>query len=492
MNTLQKLKDIRSHRHKVETVGIADSYIQQFLKEDPRLPLLIDEAWEVYQYWQTQYPDLMSRDEVDLIRYLQQDYVNFYEATNINPYVALAAKGPWTISSYGAVIYDTGGYGMLGFGQNHPGFIKALAKPQAMANIMTPHFNQWRFAQVLKKEIGHRRSDKQKYARYLCVNSGSEAVTVACRIVDCNAKLMTDPGANHAGKRIMFLGFKGGFHGRTDPPAQFSDSSLKNYKESLASFRDRQNLVTVEPNNINELRKIFAWAEQEGVYLQAMICEPVMGEGDPGKAMTPQFYKEARALTLKHGSLLVIDSIQAGLRTNACLSVVDYPGFENLEYPDMETFSKALNGGQYPFSLLAMNEKSSHLYKTGIYGNTMTTNPRALELGIQVLEAMTPALRKNIQRQGQRFVEKLKVVAEQFPKLVTGVQGTGLLFSVSLDKQRCPVVGEGGIEKYLRCQGLGVIHGGQNALRFTPVFDVSDSELDLVVALVESALRKYA
>ena len=30
------------------------------------------------------------------------------------------------------------------------------------------------------------------------------------------------------------------------------------------------------------------------------------------------------------------------------LSVVDYPGYETAEAPDMETYSKALNGGQYP------------------------------------------------------------------------------------------------------------------------------------------------
>ena len=45
---------------------------------------------------------------------------------------------------------------------------------------------------------------------------------------------------------------------------------------------------------------------------------------------------------------------QAGIRAMGSLSVVDYPGYETAEAPDMETYSKALNGGQYPLSVLAL------------------------------------------------------------------------------------------------------------------------------------------
>ena len=65
------------------------------------------------------------------------------------------------------------------------------------------------------------------------------------------------------------------------------------------------------------------------------------------------------------------------------LSIVDYPGFEGVEAPDMETYSKALNGGQYPLSVLAVNERAANLYRKGVYGNTMTTNPRAMDIAAQ-------------------------------------------------------------------------------------------------------------
>jgi hypothetical protein len=71
-------------------------------------------------------------------RAVQAGFVNFYADDAANPYVALAARGPWIVTLKGAVIYDTGGYGMLGFGHTPAAVIEAMAKPQAMANIMTP------------------------------------------------------------------------------------------------------------------------------------------------------------------------------------------------------------------------------------------------------------------------------------------------------------------------------------------------------------------
>src|SRR3546814_3455305 len=70
--------------------------------------------------------------------------------------VALAARGPWLVTLKGAVLYDTGGYGMLGFGHAPQAILDAMAKPQALANIMTPSLSQLRFTRALRREIGHR------------------------------------------------------------------------------------------------------------------------------------------------------------------------------------------------------------------------------------------------------------------------------------------------------------------------------------------------
>jgi len=48
--------------------------------------------------------------------------------------------------------------------------------------------------------------------------------------------------------------------------------------------------------------------------------------------------------------------------------------------------------------------------------------------------------------------------------------------------------GYGSIEEYMRTRGVGVIHGGQNSLRFTPHFNVSSDEIELIVGAVKQAL----
>ena len=51
----------------------------------------------------------LMTDEVELVSTLQEDYVNFYAPATVNPYIALAGKGPWIITSHGAVVHDNGG-----------------------------------------------------------------------------------------------------------------------------------------------------------------------------------------------------------------------------------------------------------------------------------------------------------------------------------------------------------------------------------------------
>lgn len=128
--------------------------------------------------------------------------------------------------------------------------------------------------------------------------------------------------------------------------------------------------------------------------------EAVMGEGNPGEQITPAFYKTARELTLQNDAMLLVDSIQAGFRCTGNLSIVDYDGFEALPPPDFEVFSKALNCGQFPMSVLAMSERAHSFYATGVYGNTMTGNPRACMVASAVLREMTEDLKSNIVAMG--------------------------------------------------------------------------------------------
>src|SRR5690606_836840 len=427
-----RLAPLRAHKGKRRTTGLDDATLAKFAASQPELAAAVDAAVAEYASIKADFADLLDLDEDAQVQAVQAGFVNFYPQDGVNPYVALAARGPWIVTLNGAVLYDTGGYGMLGFGHAPQAIIDAMAKPQAMANIMTPNLSQLRTERALRKEIGHSIGGCP-YTNFMCLNSGSESVSLAARIVDTNAKAMTDAGGRHAGRTVKRLVVKGAFHGRTEAPALYSDSTRKAYENALASYRHEDSVLVVAPYDLDALKQAFADADTKGWFIEAMFLEPVMGEGDPGRSVPVDFYAAARELTRAHGSLLLVDSIQAGLRATGTLSVVDYPGFEGQQAPDMETYSKALNAGQYPLSVLALTERAAGIYKRGTYGNTMTANPRALDVACTVLGMLTPELRANIRRRGEQALASLGKLKDELGGLITKVQGTGLLFSCELN-----------------------------------------------------------
>ena len=484
---ISKLNEMRNFGGPAITSGLSDDVIEDFLDDYDSLAIAIDRAYDVFNDARESHPNLLALGEDDQITTAQDGYTNFYAEDAVNPYVAAAAAGPWMVTLKGAVIYDCGGYGMLGLGHAPAVVLDAMNQPHVMANIMTASISQLEFIRCLKKEIGHTRETGTPYASFLCLNSGSEATTMASRIADINTKNLTDPGARYEDRDVHGITLEGSFHGRTDRPARYSASTLRNYRKHLASYRDSDYLLTVTPNDIQSLEAAFAKADEDDVFIEAFFMEPVMGEGNPGQSISVEFYKRARELTKAHGSMLVVDSIQAGLRAHGVLSIVDYPGFEGLDEPDMEAYSKSLNAGQFPLSVLALSNTAASIYRTGLYGNTMTTNPRGLDVAMAVLECFTPALRENIRKQGKALVDGMKDIAKDLGDAITGTQGTGLLLSCELNpRYKCH--GDNSTEDYLRRQGLGVIHGGARSLRYTPHFAISDKEVELILRLTREAL----
>ena len=119
---------------------------------DPNLSIAIDQAHEYHLHIRENLGlDKLMQDEADLIKDLQQGFVNFYKPATVNEYIAIAAKGPWIVTSHGAVVHDNGGYGMLGSGHGPDSVIDAMSKNWVMANVMTPLFPQRGSRKVLEE-----------------------------------------------------------------------------------------------------------------------------------------------------------------------------------------------------------------------------------------------------------------------------------------------------------------------------------------------------
>ena len=175
MGAIEMLQELRTFGGERRTSGISDAQVLRFLAADADLEIAIREAHEAHRGLRGEYAELLALDEADLIPALQDRYVNFYQPEAVNPYVPLAGRGPWIITSHGAVLHDNGGYGMLGFGHAPSVVLDAMSRKQVMANIMTPSISQLAFSDRIRREVGHAREEGCPFARFLCLNSGSES-----------------------------------------------------------------------------------------------------------------------------------------------------------------------------------------------------------------------------------------------------------------------------------------------------------------------------
>ncbi len=88
------------------------------------------------------------------------------------------------------------------------------------------------------------------------------------------------------------------------------------------------------------------------------------------------------------------------------------------------------------------------------------------------------------------FIEKFEKLGKEFLGAVEQVVGTGLMVAMMLDPKKYTVNGVGGFEEWLRMNGIEMIHGGENGLRFTPPFNITTEEIDVIVEQIRRGLKE--
>ncbi|MCP4332207.1 MAG: lysine 6-aminotransferase, partial [Gammaproteobacteria bacterium] len=133
------------------TRGLTDEIVLNFLKERADLAMAIDRGYDAFLALKESHTDFLALDESEQILGSQKGLTNFYRPDSVNPYIAAAAAGPWIVTLKGAVVYDCGGYGMMGFGHAPATVLAAMNKPHVMANVMTPSMSQLDFVGRLQQ-----------------------------------------------------------------------------------------------------------------------------------------------------------------------------------------------------------------------------------------------------------------------------------------------------------------------------------------------------
>jgi len=164
------------------------------------------------------------------------------------------------------------------------------------------------------------------------VSSGTEATMSALRL------------ARGYTNRDLIIKFEGCYHGHADSLLVKAGSGLLTFADSTKNAPSSggvpQDLVkhtlVLPYNDVGALEEAF---KRHGDQVAALIVEPIAGNMNLIRA-TPEFVKALRALTEKHGAVLIYDEVMTGFR-------VALGGTQSLHgiKPDLTCLGKVMGGG---------------------------------------------------------------------------------------------------------------------------------------------------
>jgi 4-aminobutyrate aminotransferase len=241
--------------------------------------------------------------------------------------------------------------------------------------------------------------------------------------------------ARMATGRPNVVAFHGGFHGRTVAAASLTTAGTK----FRSGFSPIMGGVHIAPFPYalrygwdQETATDFALAELD--YLlqtvssvedtAAFIIEPVLGDG--GYLVTPpRFLAGLRERATRHGILLILDEVQAGVGRTGAFWGHDHAGI----CPDIIITAKGLASG-FPISAMAAPSELMAKAWPGSQGGTYGGNAVAAAAAVATLEVIKEELLvDNARVMGDLLQAEVKELQAQFPE-ITDVRGIGLMQAV--------------------------------------------------------------
>ena len=395
----------------------------------------------------------------------------------------------------GSEVWDVDGNRFLDFaagiavcstGHAHPEVVRAIQEQAArFLHISSDyHHEKW----VALSEALDRISPFSEPAITFLANSGAEAVEAAIKL------------ARYHTKRPRFLGFYGGFHGRTMGALSFTSSKITQRKGFFPtmpgvtllpypdSYRPR---LAFDPSTsdvghavLDYLEEVIFVHDAPPEEIAGVLVEPIQGEG--GYVVPPPgFFPRLREICDRHGILLIADEVQAGMGRTGKWWSIEHWGVE----PDIVASAKGIASGVPLGAMIA--RKSVVTWGPGAHGNTYGGNPIACASALATIQVIEDGGLANAARQGERALGKLRAMAERQPS-IGDVRGIGLMIGIELVKdrgtrERAPELREELVRQAFR-HGLLMLGCGQNSVRLTPPLNVSEAHVDEALEIFEVAL----
>jgi acetylornithine/N-succinyldiaminopimelate aminotransferase len=368
-------------------------------------------------------------------------------------------EGSWLISTTGERYLDFGaGIAVASLGYSHPHLVEALTRQGAKL---------WHSSNLFQIPEGERLAKRLVEATFadlvFFTNSGAEANEAAIKMARKRQSVGGHP------ERYRCLTFEGAFHGRT--LAMIAAGGQAKYLEGFGPKVEGFDQIAV-----TDLQAVEAAIGPE---TGAILIEPIMGEGGV-RVVPPAFLRGLRALSDKHGLLLVFDEIQTGVARTGRLFAYQHAGVA----PDIMTIAKGIGGG-FPMGACLATADAAKGFTTGVHGTTFGGNPLAMAVGNAVLDVvLAPGFIEGVARKGLLFHQQLAEVKDRHGQIIEEVRGEGLMIGLKVK------VPNGEFAAAAREERLLSIPAGDNVVRLVPPLVITEEEIAEGVSRLHGACAR--
>ena len=316
-------------------------------------------------------------------------------------------------------------------------------------------------------------------------NSGTEAVEAALKL----AKWYT--------KRHNVIAFLGSFHGRTMGSLSLTSSKQlqrKGFGPMLpgvyhAPYANCYRCPVGLKADTCCGECVDVIEEQIFVHLvspdevAAVIVEPIQGEG--GYVVPPPvFHERLRALTARHGILLVADEVQSGMGRTGRMFAIEHYGVQ----PDIVATAKGIASGMPLGVCTARVEVMS--WPPGAHASTFGGNPVSCAAALATIALLKRELMRNAAEVGAHLLAGVRALMDKHP-LIGDVRGKGLMIGIECVRDR--VTKERAVEERDAVvetafyKGLLVLGAGKNTVRLSPPLVLTRAQADTALGILDEA-----
>ena len=365
-------------------------------------------------------------------------------------------EGVWLVAGDGERYLDfAGGIAVNSLGHSHPHLVAALTEQAGKLWHVSNLYeipDQDRLAERLAAET---------FAdRVFFTNSGAEALECAIKTARRWQFAKGHP------ERFRIITFEGAFHGRT--LATIAAGGQPKYLEGFGPKVEGFDQVPFF--DLDAVKKAI------GPETAAILIEPLQGEGGI-RELPAGGLAALRKLCDDNGLLLVLDEVQTGIGRTGKLFAYQWTDVE----PDIMAIAKGIGGGFPMGACLATDDAASGMI-AGVHGTTFGGNPLAMAVGNAVLDVvLEPGFLDEVKRKALLLKQGLAAVADEFPDVIEGIRGAGLMAGI---KCRMPAAT---VNLALREEKMLAAPAGDNVIRLLPPLIVSDDEIRTAVDRIRAA-----